>query len=66
MVIDDIQQGKLVSTYITEALAPPCNWSPPRWLAEPDDWAAVNNQHSVRDVTQQIRCQWQDEESGLD
>jgi len=39
----------------------------PRWLAEPDDWAAVKNQRAVRNVTQPIRFQgqWHDEESGL-
>ncbi|WP_285222433.1 RHS repeat-associated core domain-containing protein [Halomonas sp. ISL-56] len=39
----------------------------PRWLAEPDNWAAVKNQRAVRNVTQPIRFQgqWHDEESGL-
>ena len=43
--IDDTQQGQLVSAYITDALGPPMQLvtpnGHPRWLAEPDDWAAV-------------------------
>ncbi|MBT2772617.1 RHS repeat protein [Halomonas sp. ISL-60] len=69
--IDDTQQGQLVSTYITDALGTPMQLVTPngqlRWLAEPDDWAAVKNQRAVRNVTQPIRFQgqWHDEESGL-
>nr|WP_301011522.1 RHS repeat-associated core domain-containing protein [Halomonas sp.] len=69
--IDDTQQGPLVSAYITDALGTPMQLVTPsgqsRWLAEPDDWAAVKNQRAVRNVTQPIRFQgqWHDEESGL-
>ncbi len=69
--IDDTQQGQLVSAYITDALGTPMQLvtpnGQPRWLAEPDDWAAVKNQRAVRNVTQPIRLQgqWRDEESGL-
>ncbi|CAM0556998.1 hypothetical protein EHLJMEHL_02086 [Vreelandella titanicae] len=69
--IDDTQQGQLVSAYITDALGTPMQLvtpnGQPRWLAEPDDWAAVKNQRAVRNVTQPIRFQgqWHDEESGL-
>ncbi|WFE71025.1 RHS repeat-associated core domain-containing protein [Halomonas sp. M1] len=69
--IDDTQQGPLVSAYITDALGSPMQLvtpsGQPRWLAEPDDWAAVKNQRAVRNVTQPIRFQgqWHDEESGL-
>ncbi|CAH1043270.1 RHS repeat-associated core domain-containing protein [Halomonas sp. TD01] len=64
-------EEKQVSAYITDALGTPLQLlSPngqPRWLAEPDDWAAVTNQRAVRGVTQPIRFlgQWHDEESGL-
>ncbi|MCL7930675.1 RHS repeat-associated core domain-containing protein, partial [Halomonas llamarensis] len=69
--IDDTQQGQLVSAYITDALGTPMQLvtpnGQPRWLADPDDWAAVKNQRAVRHVTQPIRFQgqWHDEESGL-
>ncbi|KPQ20301.1 MULTISPECIES: RHS repeat-associated core domain-containing protein [unclassified Halomonas] len=69
--IDDTQQGPLVSAYITDALGTPMQLVTPngqsRWLAEPDDWAAVKNQRAMRNVTQPIRFQgqWHDEESGL-
>ncbi|MCL7930419.1 RHS repeat-associated core domain-containing protein [Halomonas sp. ATCHA] len=69
--IDDTQQGQLVSAYITDALGTPMQLvtpsGQPRWLAEPDDWAAVKNQRAVRNLTQPIRFQgqWHDEESGL-
>ncbi|WP_371827757.1 RNase A-like domain-containing protein [Vreelandella zhanjiangensis] len=69
--IDDTQQGPSVSAYITDALGTPMQLvtpsGQPRWLAEPDDWAAVKNQRAVRNVTQPIRFQgqWHDEESGL-
>ncbi|WP_143759810.1 RHS repeat-associated core domain-containing protein [Halomonas sp. TD01] len=64
-------EEKQVSAYITDALGTPLQLlSPngqPRWLAEPDDWAAVTKQRAVRGVTQPIRFQgqWHDEESGL-
>ncbi|NDL72051.1 RHS repeat-associated core domain-containing protein, partial [Vreelandella alkaliphila] len=64
-------EEKHLSAYITDALGTPLQLlSPngqPRWLAEPDDWAAVTNQRAVRGVTQPIRFQgqWHDEESGL-
>ncbi|WP_234668058.1 RHS repeat-associated core domain-containing protein [Halomonas sp. TD01] len=64
-------QDTQLSAYITDALGTPLQLlSPngqPRWLAEPDDWAAVTNQRAVRGVTQPIRFQgqWHDEESGL-
>ena len=69
--IDGTQQGQVLSTYITAALGTPMQLVTPngqtRWLAEPDDWAAVKNQRAVRHVTQPIRFQgqWHDEESGL-
>ncbi|MBT2773358.1 hypothetical protein J7J47_14110 [Halomonas sp. ISL-60] len=69
--IDDTQQGQILSVYITDALGTPMQLvttnGQPRWLAEPDDWAAVKNQRAVRNVTQPIRFQgqWHDEESGL-
>ena len=69
--IDDTQQGQVLSAYITDALGTPMQLVTPnvqpRWLAEPDDWAAVKNQRAVRNVTQPIRFQgqWHDEESGL-
>ncbi|WFE72159.1 RHS repeat-associated core domain-containing protein [Halomonas sp. M1] len=69
--IDDTQQSQLASAYITDALGTPMQLvtpnGQPRWLAEPDDWAAVKNQRAVRNVTQPIRFQgqWHDEESGL-
>ena len=69
--IDDTQQGQVLSAYITDALGTPMQLvtpnGQPRWLAEPDDWAAVKNQRAVRNVTQPIRFQgqWHDEESGL-
>ena len=69
--IDDTQQGQVLSAYITDALGTPMQLvtpnGQPRWLAEPDDWAAVKNQRAVRHVTQPIRFQgqWHDEESGL-
>ena len=69
--IDDTQQGQILSAYITDALGTPMQLvtpnGQPRWLAEPDDWAAVKNQRAVRNVTQPIRFQgqWHDEESGL-
>ncbi|WP_283241550.1 RHS repeat-associated core domain-containing protein, partial [Halomonas sp. ATBC28] len=71
MRIDDTQQGQVLSAYITDALGTPMQLvtpnGQPRWLAEPDDWAAVKNQRAVRNVTQPIRFQgqWHDEESGL-
>ncbi|EGP18695.1 RHS repeat-associated core domain-containing protein, partial [Halomonas sp. TD01] len=64
-------QNTQLSAYITDALGTPLQLlSPngqPRWLAEPDDWAAVTKQRAVRGVTQPIRFQgqWHDEESGL-
>ncbi|MCA8866814.1 MULTISPECIES: RHS repeat-associated core domain-containing protein [unclassified Halomonas] len=69
--IDDTQQGQVLSAYITDALGTPMQLvtpnGQPRWLAEPDDWAAVKNQRAVRNLTQPIRFQgqWHDEESGL-
>uniref|UniRef100_UPI000683E25C RHS repeat-associated core domain-containing protein n=1 Tax=Halomonas sp. 23_GOM-1509m TaxID=1380358 RepID=UPI000683E25C len=69
--IDDTEQGQVLSAYITDALGTPMQLvtpnGQPRWLAEPDDWAAVKNQRAVRNVTQPIRFlgQWHDEESGL-
>ncbi len=69
--IDDTQQGQILSAYITDALGTPMQLvtpnGQPRWLAEPDDWAAVKNQRAVRNVSQPIRFQgqWHDEESGL-
>ncbi|MCL7931205.1 RHS repeat-associated core domain-containing protein [Halomonas llamarensis] len=69
--IDDTQQGQLVSAYITDALGTPMQLvtpsGQPRWLADPDDWAAVKKQRAVRNLTQPIRFQgqWHDEESGL-
>ncbi|MCL7931202.1 RHS repeat-associated core domain-containing protein, partial [Halomonas llamarensis] len=69
--IDDTQQGQLVSAYITDALGTPMQLvtpsGQPRWLADPDDWAAVKKQRAVRHLTQPIRFQgqWHDEESGL-
>ncbi|WFE72158.1 RHS repeat-associated core domain-containing protein [Halomonas sp. M1] len=69
--IDDTQQGQILSAYITDALGTPMQLvtpnGQPRWLAEPDDWAAVKNQRAVRNVTQPIRFQgqWHDEESEL-
>ncbi|WP_240455719.1 RHS repeat-associated core domain-containing protein [Halomonas faecis] len=69
--IDDTQQGQILSAYITDALGTPMQLvapnGQPRWLAEPDDWAAVKNQRAVRHLTQPIRFQgqWHDEESGL-
>ncbi|MBT2802643.1 hypothetical protein J7J49_15060, partial [Halomonas sp. ISL-56] len=69
--IDDTQQGQVLSAYITDALGTPMQLvtpnGQPRWLAEPDDWAAVKNQRAVRNVIQPIRFQgqWHDEESGL-
>ena len=69
--IDDTLRGQVLSTYITAALGTPMQLVTPngqtRWLAEPDDWAAVKNQRAVRNVTQPIRFQgqWHDEESGL-
>ncbi|MBT2772621.1 hypothetical protein J7J47_10300, partial [Halomonas sp. ISL-60] len=69
--IDDTQQGQVLSAYITDALGTPMQLvtpnGQPRWLAEPDDWAAVKNQRAVRNVAQPIRFQgqWHDEESGL-
>ena len=59
--IDDAQQGQVLSAYMTAALGPPMQLVTPngqsRWLAEPDDWAAVKNQRAVRNVTQPIRFQ---------
>nr|WP_269318612.1 MULTISPECIES: RHS repeat-associated core domain-containing protein [unclassified Halomonas] len=69
--IDDTEQGQVLSAYITDVLGTPMQLvtpnGQPRWLAEPDDWAAVKNQRAVRNVTQPIRFQgqWHDEESGL-
>ena len=69
--IEDTEQGQVLSAYITDALGTPMQLvapnGQPRWLAEPDDWAAVKNQRAVRNVTQPIRFQgqWHDEESGL-
>ena len=69
--IDDTEQGQVLSAYITDALGTPMQLvapnGQPRWLAEPDDWAAVKNQRAMRNVTQPIRFQgqWHDEESGL-
>ncbi|MCL7931754.1 hypothetical protein M8006_17530 [Halomonas sp. ATCHA] len=69
--IDDTQQGQILSAYITDALGTPMQLvtpnGQPRWLADPDDWAAVKNQRAVRHLTQPIRFQgqWHDEESGL-
>tara|TARA_R110001599_G_scaffold344817_1_gene568729 strand:- start:2206 stop:3558 length:1353 start_codon:yes stop_codon:yes gene_type:complete len=69
--IDDTQQGQVLSAYITDALGTPMQLvtpsGQPRWLAEPDDWAAVKNQRAVRNLTQPIRFQgqWHDEESGF-
>ncbi|MEL7979923.1 RHS repeat-associated core domain-containing protein, partial [Vreelandella titanicae] len=69
--IDDTQQGQILSAYVTDALGTPMQLvtpnGQPRWLAEPDDWAAVKNQRAVRNLTQPIRFQgqWHDEESGL-
>ncbi|NDL72271.1 RHS repeat-associated core domain-containing protein, partial [Vreelandella alkaliphila] len=64
-------EEKHLSAYITDALGTPLQLLSPngqlRWLAEPDDWAAVKSQRAVRGVTQPIRFQgqWHDEESGL-
>ena len=64
-------QTTQLSAYITDALGTPLQLlSPngkPRWLAEPDDWAAVNHQRAVPNLTQPIRFQgqWHDDESGL-
>ncbi|MCL7930673.1 RHS repeat-associated core domain-containing protein [Halomonas llamarensis] len=69
--IDDTQQGQTLSAYITDALGTPMQLvtpnGQPRWLADPDDWAAVKKQRAVRHLTQPIRFQgqWHDEESGL-
>ena len=69
--IEDTEQGQILSAYINDALGTPMQLvapsGQPRWLAEPDDWAAVKNQRAVRNVTQPIRFQgqWHDEESGL-
>jgi len=69
--VDDTEQGQVLSAYITDALGTPMQLvtpnGQPRWLAEPDDWAAVKNQRAVRNLTQPIRFQgqWHDEESGL-
>ncbi|MGP9631254.1 RHS repeat-associated core domain-containing protein [Halomonas sp. AOP42-C1-46] len=69
--IDDTQQGQVLSAYVTDALGTLLQLvtpnDQPRWLAEPDDWAAVKNQRAVRNVTQPIRFQgqWHDDESGL-
>ncbi len=69
--IDKTQQGQALSAFVTDALGTPMQLvnsnGQPRWLAEPDDWAAVKNQRAVRNVTQPIRFQgqWHDEESGL-
>ena len=50
--VDDTQQGQLVSAYITDALGTPIQLvttnGQPRWLAEPDDWAAVKNQRRAQ------------------
>ena len=64
-------QNTQLSTYLTDALGTPLQLlSPsgqPRWLAEPDDWAAVTKQRAIRGLTQPIRFQgqWHDDESGL-
>ena len=71
--IDQGNEGeeKRLSAYVTDALGTPLQLlSPtgqPRWLAEPDDWAAVTKQRAVPNLTQPIRFQgqWHDEESGL-
>ncbi|NDL69728.1 RHS repeat-associated core domain-containing protein [Vreelandella alkaliphila] len=59
-------QNTQLSAYITDALGTPLQLlSPngqPRWLAEPDDWAAVTKQ---RAVPIRFQGQWHDEESGL-
>ncbi|TDV97823.1 YD repeat-containing protein [Halomonas alkaliantarctica] len=61
--IDDTKQGQVLSAYITDALGTPMQLvtpnGQPRWLAEPDDWAAVKNQRAVRNLTQPIRFQGQ-------
>ena len=64
-------QNTQLSTYLTDALGTPLQLltpnGQPRWLAEPDDWAAVTKQRAVPNLSQPIRFQgqWHDEESGL-
>ncbi|WP_404465222.1 RHS domain-containing protein [Vreelandella aquamarina] len=67
--IEDTQQGQILSAYVTDALGTPMQLvnahGNTAWQAQPDDWAATQNERGH--TTQPIRFQgqWHDKESGL-
>ncbi|WP_422103664.1 RHS repeat-associated core domain-containing protein [Vreelandella sp.] len=67
--IDDTPQGQVLSAYVTDALGTPMQLvnaqGDTAWQAQPDDWAAAQNERGNTAQPIRFQGQWHDEESGL-
>ncbi|WP_404465218.1 RHS domain-containing protein [Vreelandella aquamarina] len=67
--IDDTQQGQILSAYVTDALGTPMQLvnahGNTAWQAQPDDWAATQNERGHTAQPIRFQGQWHDEESGF-